>query len=132
MVCPCLPSIRILLVRYAPRCIMGSSADRGGGSSDQPSRPASQGRRRMRRLRKRSYVNFDDVDDDLDGEKGGSRGRSGTGTMSLTAVGSSTPASSTFGVESKKSPWDDGAYRLATLKRHSTGMVDHVTAASEV
>lgn len=118
VVCTCLPSIRILIVRYAPRCMgMGSSAD----ESDHPSRPSAQGERRQRRLRKRSYVNFD-----VEGG-GGSSGRSGKST--LTAV-ASTPGGSTF-MEGKKSPWDQSEYRLATFKRHSTEMVDDVMVVSK-
>lgn len=117
VVCVCLPSIRILVVSYAPRCMgMGSSAD----ESDHPSRPSAQGERQQRRLRKRSYVNFDV-------EGGGSSGRSGKST--LTAV-ASTHAGSTF-TEGKKSPWEQSEFRLATFKRHSTEMVDDVMVASK-
>ncbi|KAK7724765.1 hypothetical protein SLS63_008459 [Diaporthe eres] len=114
VLCTCLPSIRILIVRYAPRCMgMGSSAD----ESDHPSRPSAQGeQRRQRRLRKRSYVNFDV-------EGGGSSGRSAKST--LTAVASTPGGSSTF-MEGKKSPWEQSEFRLATFKRHSTEMVDDV------
>ncbi|KAI3397253.1 hypothetical protein diail_11052 [Diaporthe ilicicola] len=125
VVCPCLPSIRILMMRYAPRCIMGSSSADHDDGSGQPGQPAgAHGGQRRRRLRKRSYVNFD-------AEQAGS-GRSGM-LQSLTVVGSSsTPASSTF-TDGKKSPWGhDGAYRLATLERQSVGMVDDVTDASKV
>lgn len=116
----CLPSIRILVVSYAPRCMgMGSSAD----ESDHPSRPSAQGERQQRRLRKRSYVSFD-VEG---GGGGGSSGRSGKST--LTAV-ASTPGGSTF-MEGKKSPWEQSEFRLATFKRHSTEMVDDVVVASK-
>ncbi|KAJ0114282.1 cfem domain-containing protein [Diaporthe amygdali] len=119
VVCPCLPSIRILLVRYAPRCMgLGSSADHDLEEQQQASRPARG--RHGRRLRKRSYVNFD--------VEGGSSGRSGK--MSLTAV-ASTPPGSTF-TDGKKSPWNESEYRLATFKRHSTEMVDDVIVASDV
>lgn len=118
VVCPCLPSIRILIVRYAPRCMgMGSSAD----ESDHPSRPSAQGERRQRRLRKRSYVNFD-----VEG---------GGGKSMLSAGGSSTtPAPSTLAESGggKKSPWDQSEFRLATFKRQSTEMVDEVIVASKV
>lgn len=120
VVCVCLPSIRILVVSYAPRCMgMGSSAD----ESDHPSRPSAQGERQQRRLRKRSYVSFD-VEG---GGGGGSSGRSGKST--LTAV-ASTPGGSTF-MEGKKSPWEQSEFRLATFKRHSTEMVDDVMVASK-
>lgn len=119
VICTCLPSIRILVVSYAPRCMgMGSSAD----ESDHPSRPSAQGERQQRRLRKRSYVTFD-----VEGGSGGSGGRSGKST--LTAV-ASTPEGSTI-MEGKKSPWDQSEYRLATFKRHSTEMVDDVVVASK-
>lgn len=120
VVCVCLPSIRILVVSYAPRCMgMGSSAD----ESDHPSRPSAQGERQQRRLRKRSYVSFD-VEG---GGGGGSSGRSGKST--LTAV-ASTPGGSTF-MEGKKSPWEQSEFRLATFKRHSTEMVDDVMVATK-
>ncbi|KAG8159075.1 hypothetical protein KVR01_010736 [Diaporthe batatas] len=107
VVCPCLPSIRILIARYAPRCLgIGSSA---GEESDQPSRPSAQSRsRQKRRLRKRSYVNFD-VDED--GGGGGSSRKS----MLLTA---STPADSTF-LDGSRSPLDQGEIRLSTFRRNS-------------
>lgn len=119
VLCTCLPSIRILIVRYAPRCMgMGSSAD----ESDHPSRPSAQGeQRRQRRLRKRSYVNFDV-------EGGGSSGRSAKST--LTAV-ASTPGGSSMFMEGKKSPWEQSEFRLATFKRHSTEMVDDVVVPTK-
>lgn len=121
VVCVCLPSIRILVVSYAPRCMgMGSSAD----ESDHPSRPSAQGERQQRRLRKRSYVNFDV---EGGGGGGGSSGRSGKSTLTVVA---STPAGSTF-TEGKKSPWEQSEFRLATFKRHSTEMVDDVVVASK-
>lgn len=118
VVCTCLPSIRILVVRYAPRCMgMGSSADEG---SDPPSRPSAQGGHR--RLRKRSYVNFDV-------EGGGGSGRSGKST--LTAVASTPGGSTLMDSSGKKSPWSQSEFRLATFKRQSTEMVDDVMVASD-
>lgn len=117
VVCTCLPSIRVLIVRYAPRCMgTGSSADE---ESDPPSRPLAQSGHR--RLRKRSYINFD--------VEGGGSGRSGKST--LTAV-ASTPGGSTLADSSgKKSHWSQSEFRLATFKRQSTEMDDDVMVASD-